>query len=180
MEVTMASLKTSFCLFLTLMCVSVIIGCGGHGTFHTPQPIPSDQRPVPEPEEQSINLVADAFEKQFVDQIEQSLDISRQLRNVFRKRKRAINVDAFGEVVNSSWFTNRNGLKRMSIEDITKGPDTEEGPDTSGPWTVIRAKAEGRTPGFTIEDSRGQRYVIKFDPKGYSEKLKIVRVERDG
>ena len=35
-------------------------------------------------------------------------------------------------------------------------------------WKIIRAKAEGVTPGFTIVDSRDDRYVIKFDPMGYS------------
>ena len=157
-------------IFLTLIFfTSFITGCGGHGTFRMPEPIPSDQRPVPEPKEKSINIAADGFDKQFAEQVEQSLDLSRQVRNLTGKRQGAINVNAFGEVVNSSWFTNRNGLKRMSIAEVRRGSDSGEGPDTSGTWTVIRAKAEGRTPGFTIQDSRGDRYIIKFDPKGYSE-----------
>lgn len=166
MEVTMVSLKTSFLLPM-LLCVSAMIGCGSR--FRIAEPIPSDRQPVPEPKSRKINIAADGFDKQVTEQIEQLLDLSRQLRNLSGKRKGAINVDSFGEVVNSSWFTNRNGVKRMSIEEIKKGPDSGGGPDTSGPWTAIRAKAEGRTPGFTIRDSRGDRYIIKFDPKGYSE-----------
>jgi hypothetical protein len=57
----------------------------------------------------------------------------------------------------------------MSVEEIARGPDTSEGPDPAGPWTIVRAKAEGVTPGFTIRDSRGDRYLIKFDPVGFSE-----------
>jgi hypothetical protein len=34
---------------------------------------------------------------------------------------------------------------------------------------VTRAKAEGVTPGFSIRDSRGEHYLIKFDPLGYPE-----------
>ena len=37
------------------------------------------------------------------------------------------------------------------------------------PWTVVAAKTEGITPGFTIEDARGDRYIIKFDPGGYPQ-----------
>ena len=155
-------------LMLTLF-TSLITGCGSGGKFRIPEPIPSDRQPVPEPKSRKINIVANGFDKQFAEQVEQSLDLSRQVRNLTGKRQGAINVNAFGEVVNSSWFTNRNGLKRMSIAEVRRGSDSGEGPDTSGTWTVIRAKAEGRTPGFTIQDSRGDRYIIKFDPKGYSE-----------
>jgi len=56
----------------------------------------------------------------------------------------------------------------MSIEEIVRGPNQGVGPDTSSTWTIISAKAEGVTPRFTIIDSRGDRYVIKFDPPGYA------------
>ena len=157
--------------FLVLMpvVVSLMTGCGGSGEFRILEPIPDDQRAGPEPGSREISIPADGFDLQFAEQIEQSFDLSRQLRNLSGRPKRAMNVDAFGEVPNSSWFTNRNGLKRMSIEEITRGPNSGEVPDTSGVWTVTRAKAEGVTPGFSIEDSRGVSYVIKFDPVGYPE-----------
>ncbi len=163
------SLKAVRFLMLMPVLMSLIAGCGVTGEFRAPEPIPNDQRAGPEPRSRQINIPADGFEQQFAAQIEQSLDLSRQLRNLSGRPKQAMNVDAFGEVPNSSWFTNRNGLKRMSIEEIARGPDSGEVPDTSGEWTVIRAKAEGVTPGFHIEDSRGLRYVIKFDPAGYPE-----------
>ena len=161
-------LKRFSFLGVTLCLISLTIGCGS-GKFKIPEPIPSDLRSVPEPKSNPINLWKDAADMQFFYQLKQSFDLSRQLRNLFGKRKQAINVDAFGEVPNSSWFTNRNGLKRMSIEETARGPDSGAKPEPSGTWTVIRAKTEGVTPGFNIRDSRGVRYVIKFDPKGYSE-----------
>ena len=47
-----------------------------------------------------------------------------------------------------------------------KGPDTVSGP-APGNWTVIAAKNDGVTPGFTVRDSTRQIWFIKFDPPGY-------------
>ncbi|NOT34084.1 MAG: hypothetical protein HOP12_07935, partial [Candidatus Eisenbacteria bacterium] len=46
------------------------------------------------------------------------------------------------------------------------GPGT--GP-AAGPWTVTRAKTQGVTPGFFIQDAKGDRFIIKFDPPAYQE-----------
>ena len=76
----------------------------------------------------------------------------------------AENVNTLDDVPNSSWFTNRHGTNRMSLEEITRGPNTGDGPDMSTPWRVFRGKIGGLTPGVQIIDGRGDRYVIKFDP----------------
>jgi hypothetical protein len=156
------------CSILVAFFAIIFVGCST-GKFVPPEPIPDDRQPIPSPEEKDISIVGDVIEKQFSYQIKQSLDFSRQLRNVFGQRKQAMNVDAFGEVANSSWFTNRNAQKRMSPQELAKGPDTGDGPNTNEPWTVIRAKAEGVTPGIHIRDGSGVGYVIKFEPIGYSE-----------
>ncbi|MCP4627489.1 MAG: hypothetical protein GY850_28845, partial [bacterium] len=76
---------------------------------------------------------------------------------------------AFDEVPNSTWFTNRNAQNPMSVEEIARGPHTGTGPDTEGDWIVTKAKIAGMAPGFFITDSRGDRYIIKFDMIGWSE-----------
>lgn len=124
---------------------------------------------VPEPKSQHINIPADVFDRQIMEQVEQSFDLSRQFRNLTGNRKQAYNINAMDEVDNSSWFTNRNFIKRMSLEEIARGPNTGAVPDVAGPWTVIEGKTEGVTPGFTIKDGNGTRFLLKFDPKGYSE-----------
>ena len=48
-----------------------------------------------------------------------------------------------------------------------RGPSDDTGP-APGKWMVSR-KANGVSPGFTITDSRGRRYFIKFDPPGHPE-----------
>ncbi len=78
----------------------------------------------------------------------------------------AKNINSVDEVPDSSWFTNRIGLLPLTAEDIAVGPDTSTGP-APGPWTVTSSKSDGVTPGFTVKDSTGQRWFLKFDPRGY-------------
>ncbi|MEE9554956.1 MAG: hypothetical protein V3W18_11720 [candidate division Zixibacteria bacterium] len=153
-----------------LLLAFYVSGCGGSSPFVPPAPLSNDDRHVStSPESRNIPVIYDAIDKAAFQQIKESLDLSRQLRRLAGKPKQAYNINAFGEVDNSSWFTNRNATSKLSIKQITRGPDTGDGPDVSGTWTIIRAKLEGVTPGFTIRDGRGETYLIKFDPKGYSE-----------
>jgi hypothetical protein len=78
-------------------------------------------------------------------------------------------VNTLGEVPDSTWYTNRHGRKRLSIDELVRGPGNTSAPSTEGHWTVIDVKSEGVTPGFTIEDAKGRRYQIKFDPPNAPE-----------
>jgi len=79
---------------------------------------------------------------------------------------RAQNVNTIDEVPDGSWFRNRLGREPLSVDDITRGPDLTQGP-SAGTWTVIAAKTDGITPGFTIRDASGVVWFLKFDPPGY-------------
>jgi hypothetical protein len=79
---------------------------------------------------------------------------------------KAKNLNTIEEVPDSSWFTNRIGHQTLAPEDVAKGPDTTTGP-ASGTWTVTSSKSDGVTPGFTIKDAEGQRWFLKFDPRGH-------------
>jgi len=79
---------------------------------------------------------------------------------------RAENVNSVDEVPDSSWFTNRAGRLALSPADIEAGPNTTTGP-ARGPWIITSSKSDGVTPGFTVKDSRGERWFLKFDPPGY-------------
>lgn len=79
---------------------------------------------------------------------------------------RAGNLNTVEEVPDSSWFTNRVGTRPLTPAEITRGPNTLEGP-APGVWRVKASKSDGVTPGFTIEDTTGQRWFLKFDPPGY-------------
>jgi hypothetical protein len=75
-------------------------------------------------------------------------------------------VNTIDEVADSSWFINRIGSLPIEPHDVAVGPATTEGP-ARGTWTVIASKSDGVTPGFTIQDTRGVRWFLKFDPRGY-------------
>ena len=162
-------LLTKILLFGLLLIGILIVGCSNSHLIKIPPAVPDDRNHVPEPKSVRIHPYGEYFEKQVIMPIGNFVDLSRQYRKLTGTRKEAINVDAFGEVSNSSWFTNRNAHKRMSLEEIARGPNTGFGPDTSNVWIVTRAKAEGVTPGFTIKDIKGDSYVLKFDPVGYPE-----------
>ncbi len=79
---------------------------------------------------------------------------------------RAKNTNTIDEVPDSSWFTNRAGSRPLTAAEVGRGPDESDGP-AKGTWTVISAKSDGVTPGFTIRDEQGQVWFLKFDPPGY-------------
>jgi len=76
----------------------------------------------------------------------------------------AQNVNTLDEVPNGNWFVNRHGVRRLTLEELIRGPNTTDGPNPEAPWRVFRSKSQGLTPGFQIIDDVGDRYIIKFDP----------------
>lgn len=133
------------------------------GTYDPPLPLRpepvayADTLPIPEPPAKSINVQRELVQAGFV----------HKLRRPGRPaRHEALNLTAFDDVVSSAWFEHRNGRSRLSPEAVARGPTTGPGPDTSRTLTVIEAKTEGVTPGFTIRDARGDRYIVKLDSEG--------------
>ncbi len=80
------------------------------------------------------------------------------------KRVPAGGVNTLGEPMDGAWYTHRHYAHPMSIEELKLGPGGRTPPATQGPWTVIKAKSEGVTPGFTIIDANKRVYFLKFDP----------------
>jgi hypothetical protein len=77
-------------------------------------------------------------------------------------------VNTLGEVPDGEWYVNRHYRRRLSLTELEQGPVTQP-PSRQGKWTVVAAKTEGVTPGFTVVDSTGRRFVVKFDPVDYPE-----------
>jgi hypothetical protein len=78
-------------------------------------------------------------------------------------KKEALNFNTLDEVPDSSWFTNRIGVKSMTPEEVKRGPNTSDGP-VAGELTVLKGKNLGITPGFWVKDRAGNVYIMKFDP----------------
>jgi hypothetical protein len=78
-------------------------------------------------------------------------------------------VNTLGEVPDSTWYTNRHRARRMTIEELVRGPGNSNAPSTEGQWRITEAKTEGVTPGFTIKDVKGRTYQVKFDMPANAE-----------
>lgn len=80
--------------------------------------------------------------------------------------QRAKNINTIDEVPDGAFFTNRAGRMPLTPEAVARAANTSDGP-AQGKWTVVSAKSDGVTPGFTIRDSANQLWFIKFDPPGW-------------
>ncbi len=75
---------------------------------------------------------------------------------------RAQGVNALDEVPDSTWFTNRLGVRTVTPEEIERGPG-KTSPEQYKPWTIKSSKSGGRSLGFVAEDTRGVKFLLKFD-----------------
>ncbi|HEX8029100.1 MAG TPA: hypothetical protein VF491_11590 [Vicinamibacterales bacterium] len=82
------------------------------------------------------------------------------------KGQRAKNINTVDEVPDGSYFVNRAGRMALTPALVARGANTSNGP-APGPWTVVSAKSDGITPGFTIRDTANQLWFVKFDPPGW-------------
>jgi len=159
-----------------LALVLALAGCAGTKPYAT-GPVKTfdpDDRSIPEPESVRGNEFWDPIDRTFFYQVEKPLNLNWTLRRLGQALrlvgpKEAENVNTLDEVPESSWFTQRHFYFPMTREELQRGPDVTDGPDPSGPWTIIEGKNEGKTKGFTIEDPTGQRYVMKFDGPDFPE-----------
>lgn len=86
-----------------------------------------------------------------------------------RPDRRALNTNSLGEVPDSTWFTNRIGVRPMTADEIRRGPNREPGPMAYKPWTILSSKVGGVSIGFIIKDAAGDRYLLKFDMREFPE-----------
>ena len=82
---------------------------------------------------------------------------------------RALGVNALDEVPDSTWFTNRIGVRDLSLDELRRGPATAGSPEPHKPWTIHSTKVGGVTVGFIFTDARGEKFLLKFDRAGYPE-----------
>jgi len=80
--------------------------------------------------------------------------------------QRAQNINTVDEVPDGPYFVNRAGRMPLTPALVARASNTSDGP-APGKWTVVSAKSDGVTPGFTIRDSANQLWFIKFDPPGW-------------
>lgn len=90
---------------------------------------------------------------------------------------RALNVNSIDEVPDSSWFTNRIGVRPLTLGELTRGPNDGPAPDPSK-WVIIREKSSGFAPGFTALDANGETWFVSLDapsnPEGATGALMVA------
>ncbi len=94
---------------------------------------------------------------------------------VDRVDRPALNVNTLDEVPDSSWFTNRIGRQALSRDALVRGPDRLTRPDI-GSWPIVAGKAEGKQPGYRVQDPDNHLWQIEFDPPAYPEMASAAEV----
>jgi hypothetical protein len=83
--------------------------------------------------------------------------------------RRAADVNSLDEVPDSTWFTNRIGVRDLTDAELAAAGRTGPNPFEHLPWTIKSAKIGGMSIGFVFEDARGDKYLVKFDRLGAPE-----------
>jgi hypothetical protein len=131
-----------------------------------------DGVPIPQPKDWEPNFWGHQFREGIIEPLSHAFDIPDKMLFVARTlgadtRREAVNVNAFDEVPNSTWFTNRNLLRAIPVADLAQGPDSSAVP--AKPWTIKHAKAGGASAGFQIKDADGKKWLVKLDPRDHPQ-----------
>jgi hypothetical protein len=141
---------------LALVCTAVLSGAGRK--FYDDDPIAR----APETQDASkaaawdIEFISDLLLNLFVHPGDKTPDV------------RAGDINTIDEVPDSSWFTNRILARPISPAEVARGPVSGP-PPAQGKWIIVRSKAAGAAPGFTLEDAHGQTWFASFDARDYPD-----------
>jgi hypothetical protein len=114
-----------------------------------------DAHDIPEPTSRDFLVAQYAADILLLRRSERVLEL--------RGRHLAENTNALDEVPDSTWFTNRIGVRDVTPAEAVAGPDLG-GPPTL-PLAITSAKVGGGNPGFLVKDAAGRKFLVKFDPK---------------
>ena len=151
-----------------LASIFLLAACAGSERFPLRQPLwrdPDQRTFAPAPEEYESPFAWDG-----ADQI-----VFRPIARFFAvdPAGRAINVNAYDEVPDSSWFENRIGRAPMTGDELVRGPcgDQELGAHMEpGSWIIDKGKANGANPGFRVDMPDVGKFMLKADPNGEPER----------
>lgn len=135
----------------------------GAQTFYPDDPVWREPRPLP------VNKILGRKLSDYYDFFWHTFATPGEKQPKRRNPIPARGVNTLGEVPDGAWYENRHGRTRMTLDQLRRGPDQDRPPSKNEPWKVVSAKTEGVTPGFNIEDSRGERYMVKVDPRDFPE-----------
>jgi hypothetical protein len=132
--------------------------------FHNRPPVwqVDDRQPfLGKPKEREYNRTLYHVDGFAVRRITRAMDLP--------ERGRALDVNSLDEVPDSSWFTNRIGVRDLPLDELVRGANLDPSPIEHLPWTIISAKVGGTALGFIFTDAKGDRYLLKFDLRDVPE-----------
>jgi hypothetical protein len=151
-------------LFAVAMLATQCWGQEAKKTFYADDPL------LTEPAPRTVKGIRTRHVDEVYDFLYNSLRVPRlKGKTAQSKLRRALDANTLGDVPDNAWYTKRHFFKRMSIEDLRRGPGNTAPPSPTGRWRVVSAKSDGVTPGFVIEDEQNNRYLLKLDSPDYPE-----------
>ena len=128
-----------------------------------------DRDPIAQPVDWQPSYWGRRFHQGFLDPVSHLFDIPDKLLWGARAfgahtAREAVNVNAFDEVPNSTWFTNRNNALAVPVAGCGR-------PDSLLPTNLgDKAREAGRMDGGLPDQGRGrQKWIVKLDPRGYPQ-----------
>jgi hypothetical protein len=82
----------------------------------------------------------------------------------------SVNANSLDEVPDSAWFTNRLGVRPVSLDELRVNACPKdklldpEAPD--GSWVIDQGKTSGSTPGFRVQVAGKGKYLLKVEAHG--------------
>jgi hypothetical protein len=128
--------------------------------FYADDPLAAEPRPLPvaAPRRRELSELLEAIHSRFKNMGERQPD-----SGVIPSR----GVNTLGEVMDGDWYVNRQTARRLTLEELARGPGSDHPPAADGPWKVVVVKPFGVNPGLLIADRNNSLYLLRFDPRGY-------------
>jgi len=145
---------------ILLLCAVAALGQGRK--FYDDDPL------VREPEPRPVKQAASRKLSDYYDILRHTLATPGE-RQTPVKPIGARGINTLGDPLEGAWWERRHYWRRMSLEELRRGPGEGPPPAMDGKWTVVSAKTEGITPGFVVLDRHKRRYFVKFDPPSNPE-----------
>lgn len=152
---------TLYAALILVACSDPVVVPGPRFANAPPVTVVTDRRDIapPKPHETRVQLYM--FDGSFTRPVTHPFELEQ--------KQRALGVNSLDEVPDSSWFTNRIGVRDLTADEIRTGPNVVGNPEQHVPWHVVRKKTYGDALGFIIRDTRGEEFIVKLDRKGNRE-----------
>ena len=149
------------------VCIS-LVACGGLRRFPVAEPLVNDSDGTsfaPAPAEYVSPFAWDGADQMVFRPVSRFFAVD--------PAGRAKNVNAFDEVPDSSWFSNRIGRVPTTAKDLVSGPCGTKVLDPNAPdgaWLIDQGKPNGANPGFRVNIPGVGKFMLKVDPDGEPER----------